>query len=322
MADVNPQNVSRMRGSPARDKIIAALAKFQGAVENVKKERTATVAGTAKGSGKAYSYRYKYADISDFLDEIRPKSSKFGLAILQPPFIRETSTGNYLYVLTHIAHESGQWIEADYPVCGIDGAEHQDIQAALTAAKRGALGAFIAVAAEVDVGGRDGGGNEQRGDPRDPQESGVYQSAGTPPPERERPRGPPRNVPPHDAADNTAPPVDYAKKIAEAATIEALQSIAAAIKVDNSTSLDKPGLLDKWQARKAAILAETITPAMKTNIDWLEWARVEVFAKATNEDDIASEWTVRIEPHLEGRNAETRQAARALYDARLAELKG
>lgn len=120
-----------------QSKIAAALAKAQSEIKNPEKTKTA----------KAGSYSYKYADIADVLNQALPVLSKNGIAVTQPTHMVDGS----LIVTTRLLHSSGEFIESEYPVSGIQGGDHQKIGAALTYARRYALCSLIGVAAEEDT---------------------------------------------------------------------------------------------------------------------------------------------------------------------------
>ena len=108
----------------------AALAKAQGELRNVGKDKTA----------KAGSYTYNYADIADGLDVVRPVLSKWGLCLIQTTSLE----GGVILLHTRLLHSSGQWIEGTFPVCAPGKA--QEVGAALTYARRYAAFSIVGVA--------------------------------------------------------------------------------------------------------------------------------------------------------------------------------
>ena len=108
----------------------AALAKAQGELRNVGKDKTA----------KAGSYSYSYADIADGLDVLRPVLSKHGLCLIQTTSL----DGGIIMLHTRLLHASGQWIEGTFPVCAPGKA--QEVGSALTYARRYAAFSIAGVA--------------------------------------------------------------------------------------------------------------------------------------------------------------------------------
>ena len=136
-----------MRTSEQINDLATALAMFQGEVPPVEKNKEGKVKGESK-TGKAYEYAYKYADIADILSTALPVLSKHGLSIVQATAI----DGRDMNVVSRLLHQSGQWIESDYPVCSIGG-DHQKMGGALTYARRYAACSLLGIAPEEDVDG-------------------------------------------------------------------------------------------------------------------------------------------------------------------------
>lgn len=139
-----------MRTSEAINDLASALAKAQGEMPAVEKNKEGKVKGESK-SGSKYEYSYKYADIADILSTALPVLSANGLALVQATAI----AGNDLNIVSRIVHGSGQWIESDYPVCSIGG-DHQKMGGALTYARRYAACSLLGIAPEEDVDGGEG----------------------------------------------------------------------------------------------------------------------------------------------------------------------
>lgn len=92
-------------------------------------------------------FNSSYVDLADGLQEIRTVMSKHNLS-----FIQGTSILDGLIVLnTRIMHNSGQWIESDYPIGGFG--KPQDMGSAMTYARRYALFGLAGVAGEDDDDG-------------------------------------------------------------------------------------------------------------------------------------------------------------------------
>lgn len=131
-----------------------------------------------------FLYSFKYADLADVMNAIRPVLAKHGLNVKHLPLLRERS----LFVICRLSHKSGEWIEVEYPAYNIgDGINHQTMGGALTFAKRQTYAAVTGVAAEED----DKGADADDGDGRD--------TDFEPEPER-KPAAPPRRSPPRREA--------------------------------------------------------------------------------------------------------------------------
>jgi hypothetical protein len=90
-----------MQRSDEINSLATALAKAQGAMQPVKKNKSARIETTKGGV-----YTYTYADLADVLEAIRKPLSDNGLALIQTISIE---TGR-VDVETVVAHTSGQWI--------------------------------------------------------------------------------------------------------------------------------------------------------------------------------------------------------------------
>ena len=126
-----------MRASDQIDQLSAALAKAQGALGNVTKNKTA----------KAGRYSYSYANISDVLELIRKAAASNGLAYVQS----SQPADRLLCMTTRIMHESGQWLEVDAYAPPGDWAP-QSVGSAETYLRRYSLIRCFSVAAEDDDG--------------------------------------------------------------------------------------------------------------------------------------------------------------------------
>lgn len=280
--------------------LFKALSAFQGEVQNVEKTKTAKVAGSSKSSGKSYSYTFRYADLADVFPTIREPLSKHGLSTLQPTVI----DGDQLKIVTRLAHESGAWIESDYPVSRVGGLAHQDMGAALTYAKRYALCSLLGIASEEDTDTEGGGQTDVMPDDENPAPSAAR-------------NGPPRQVPAVDVASG------FQKRIEAAADIPSLEAIRREIGAAKLAPRIMAGLETDYYHRKAAIL-EQKKPAPATTMtdeQWESWVQNIVHGCATI-DSLSEAWTTRVEPTLEGRSQDARKAALAEYQARERQLTG
>ncbi len=89
--------MTEIRTSEQINEIAAAIAKAQAELDNVER------------GGTNPHYRSRYAQLSAVLEEVRPKFSKHGVAILQHAV---NGAGSHVGVVTRLAHSSGQWIES------------------------------------------------------------------------------------------------------------------------------------------------------------------------------------------------------------------
>ena len=124
-----------IKTSQELDAFAEAFAKAQGELVNPPKSKVNP------------HFNSRYVDLSDGLDVIRKTFSKNGLAVIQG-----TAFENDITILTtRILHKSGQWMEWNYPVSGLD--THQKMGSAMTYARRYALFSIVGVAGEDDDDG-------------------------------------------------------------------------------------------------------------------------------------------------------------------------
>lgn len=114
--------------------LAAAMAKFQGEVENAKK------------NAQNPHLKNKYADLAAVWDAVREPLSKNGLAVLQPPMPNE---GAGLKIRTIVAHASGEWIASEF-VMPLVKNDPQGLGSAITYARRYAMAAMLGIAQEDD----------------------------------------------------------------------------------------------------------------------------------------------------------------------------
>ncbi len=176
--------------------IAGAMAKAQGAMPKLAKNKTATITGVTK-AGKPYEYTYDYADIAEVLEAMRKPLSDNGLAVVQLPVsVHHTDDPakpvETVGLVTLVAHESGQWLKATIDT-GRYAFDNQDAGKSLTVYKRYTLQALGLLAAEADTDGQNLGGNRGRS-PRRPEAA--------PAPPRETPRPAPH---PDETFEGAAP---------------------------------------------------------------------------------------------------------------------
>lgn len=120
--------------------VYSALAAAQGEIKNPSKDKAVDFQ-SQKGR-----VRYKYADLADCFDVIRPVLSKYGISITQPTEMVD----DMITVKTVLSHgDSDTHIESIYPVCKV-ALPHKDMGGNLTYARRYALCAIVGIAADED----------------------------------------------------------------------------------------------------------------------------------------------------------------------------
>lgn len=112
--------------------LAAALAKAQGAMSNAILNKINP------------HFKSKYADLAAILDAVRGPLSANGISIMQTI----KANGDGMYLVTTLAHTSGQWIRSEYPLPSTG--RPQEIGSALTYARRYSLSAIAGIAADED----------------------------------------------------------------------------------------------------------------------------------------------------------------------------
>ncbi len=131
-----------MKTSEQIDKLAGALAKAQAAIKAPSKNKVAKVQTKTGGE-----YSYRYADLSDIIDAIRDPLASNGLAVTSG-----TEHNGHFTLNSRLIHESGQWIEASYPLP--DGSiRAQEMGSAITYGRRYTLCALLGIVAEDDDDG-------------------------------------------------------------------------------------------------------------------------------------------------------------------------
>lgn len=121
--------------SPEISKLAEALAKAQGAIGIVEKNKTAN----------AGSYKYEYADLSAMWDAIREPLSQNGLSLTQH-FVEEPPV---IHLITVLMHSSGQWMKSFLKIQA-GNLEIQKLGSAMTYKRRYALSAILGLAASKE----------------------------------------------------------------------------------------------------------------------------------------------------------------------------
>lgn len=125
-----------MRTSEAINEISLDLSKAQAVIVNPAKD------------GNNPHFRSKYATLDTGLNIVRECMSKHNISVVQATRVE----GNVLMLDTRLAHKSGQWIEAEYPVCAFP-AKQQEMGSALTYSRRYSLFSLVGIAGEEDDDG-------------------------------------------------------------------------------------------------------------------------------------------------------------------------
>ncbi len=148
-----------MNQSEQIDKLVEALAKAQGSIENPQKNKKVQVS-TRSGS----DYSFEYADLTAIIEAIKKPLSENGLAYVQ--ILGQDEQSKYR-LTTRLLHSSGQWIASETPLF-VDGSNSQAFGSALTFMKRYALAALLGVAADSDDDANAADGNSAKVQDRAP----------------------------------------------------------------------------------------------------------------------------------------------------------
>src|SRR6202049_2798069 len=135
------------RSSETIGAIAGALAKAQIDLANPEKSLTATIRSPFPREGDR---SFRYASLSSGLDMLRKSLGRHEIATVQTTSIDESA--GLIRLTTTLAHSSGEWISADWPVCATSEmpTPHR-MGAALTFARRYALFALVGIAGEDDL---------------------------------------------------------------------------------------------------------------------------------------------------------------------------
>lgn len=134
--------------------ISKALVTALGQMTDIRKGREAKVQMKSGGN-----YGYKYADLADTIQSVRPILASHGLAVLQNA---STTNPDLVLISTTILHTSGEWISFD-PLALPAGRTAQETGSAISYGRRYHLLACLGLAAEDDDGATAGGRNRSRG---------------------------------------------------------------------------------------------------------------------------------------------------------------
>jgi hypothetical protein len=136
-----------VRSSESVAALASALAKAQAELVNPEKSLTGTIRTSAPGEQER---TFRYAPLSSGLDIVRKTLGQHEIATIQTTAIDQAA--GLINLTTVLAHASGQWIAADWPVCPIaEMASPHRMGAALTYARRYALFTLVGIAGEDDL---------------------------------------------------------------------------------------------------------------------------------------------------------------------------
>src|SRR5215203_2645979 len=143
-----PMGEASMRScSDSIAQLAAALAKAQ--IELVNPVKTLTGVIDRWGTGNE-GQSYRYAPLSAGLDIVRQTLCKHELAVIQTTEVDRESA--ILMLTTTLAHGSGEWICATWPICRTaDMTNPRLMGSALTYARRYALFTLVGIAGEDDL---------------------------------------------------------------------------------------------------------------------------------------------------------------------------
>ena len=126
--------------SGAIGEIASALAKAQSEFPSIKKSQKVDFTHEGKRTN------YSYADLSKFVEVIRPILSKNEIAVLNPTITDERGVG----VSTLLAHSSGQWLHSGLLFMRPGNNKPQSAGSAGTFARRYSLVSFLSLISEDD----------------------------------------------------------------------------------------------------------------------------------------------------------------------------
>lgn len=130
-----------------------ALVAAQATMKDIAKGKEAKVQTKTGGN-----YGYKYADLADALQSIRPHLADSGLAVLQNA---SSISPDVVMISTTILHSSGEWITFD-PLSLSSGRTAQEMGSAISYGRRYHLLACLGLAADDDDGAMATAGATQR----------------------------------------------------------------------------------------------------------------------------------------------------------------
>jgi hypothetical protein len=162
------------RSSDSIGAIAAALAKAQAELTNPEKSLVATIRSPFP---RESDRTFRYAPLLSGLEIVRKSLGLHEIATVQATEI--DMNAGLVRLTTVLAHDSGEWLSSDWPVCPIsDTGSPQRMGAALTYARRYALFTLVGIAGEDDLDARDLGAVPKAGAAQPPQSDHRSQSNG------------------------------------------------------------------------------------------------------------------------------------------------
>lgn len=137
----------------------SALVRAMGDLSDIRKGKEAKIPTKSGGS-----YGYRYADLADTIQQVRPVLALHGLAVMQSPVSHDNDT---VSIYTTIIHSSGQQMTFG-PLTLPAGRTAQETGSAITYGRRYALLACLGLAAEDDDGASAAPRQSQRPQPKAP----------------------------------------------------------------------------------------------------------------------------------------------------------
>jgi ERF superfamily len=225
-----------MRSNDSIAQLACALAKAQIELVNPPKSLTACLNGNGNGSSDQV---YRYAPLSAGLDIIRKTLGKHEIAVLQTTDLDRDS--GLVMLTTTLAHGSGEWIAARWPVCRIDDLPEPKLMgAALTYARRYGLFTLVGLAGEDDLDAPELAPETLKNRPR-PADTASAENG--PQSRTSRPRGRARKVAPPDRSSGAE---DLAAELARVEDADRLLRWALyALPRRNRMSDEERGALDR-----------------------------------------------------------------------------
>jgi ERF superfamily len=140
-----------MNHSDQINEMAAALAKAQGMIEPVAKNREVSIR-TKSGA----TYKFAYATLDAIREVIRKPLSDNGIALVQSV---DDSDGTAVTLTTSLFHSSGQWMKSHLKLL-MEDSGNQARGSAITYARRYAISSILGIVTEEDDDGNTADGNE------------------------------------------------------------------------------------------------------------------------------------------------------------------
>jgi ERF superfamily len=135
------------RSSESIGAIAAALAKAQAELTNPEKSLVATIRAS---NPREIDQTFRYAALSSGLDIVRKTLGGHKIATVQTTAIDKEA--GLIRQTTTLAHASGEWLSAEWPVCAVsETVAPRRMRAALTYARRYTLFTLVGIAGEDDL---------------------------------------------------------------------------------------------------------------------------------------------------------------------------